>query len=121
MDYKFTIINQTGSPITVNAFDEDKADWTNQKDPETVILHAEISTSHTFNLSGKAFASDPWFKIEVKDNNAGKMIATLYSKFDGNTLHEIVINSDNAYVDPDYVVTRDYSNKDDYSYSIARK
>ena len=76
MDYKFSIINQTGSPITVNACDEDKADWTNQKDPETVILHAEISTSHTFPLSGKAFASDPCFKMEVK-NSAGETIATL--------------------------------------------
>ena len=120
MDYKFSIINQTGSPITVNACDEDKADWTNQKDPETVILHAEISTSHIFPLSGKAFASDPWFKMEVK-NSAGETIATLYTKFDGNTLHEIVINSDYDYVDSNHVIVRDYSNKEDYSYSIARK
>lgn len=122
MDYKFTIFNQTGQSVKVTAFDEDKADWTNKKDPETVIVNAEIvsSSSHEFRLSGKALASDPWFKMQVKDN-AGKEIASLYSKFDGNVLQEVVINDDNNTVSDSYVIMRTYSEKDVYSYSIALK
>lgn len=122
MDYQFTINNQTGESVWVNATNEDASDWTNAKDPQTVIQNAEIQTiPHTFLLSGKMGYSDPWFVTEIKGKN-DVLIASLYTKLDGNPLdNERVINDKNNSVNEQYIITRDYHDKDKYSYIITQK
>ncbi|MDR2914642.1 MAG: metallophosphoesterase [Tannerella sp.] len=124
MDYKFTIKNRTGLTLKVNVPEapegEDSFDWTDKKDPHTLIHTIEIlnNANSVFNLSGKMFASDPWFITNVADA-AGNFIAILYTKLDGNPINEkIVINDNNNTVADGYVIVRDYQNKDTYSYTI---
>lgn len=118
MDYKFSIVNKTGKPVIVNATEQDSYDWSGNGDPKTQIKNIKVQDVKDFELSGKMNARDPWFQMEVKDDN---IIASLKTKFDGQLRRQIVISgSGGDYVNENYSIERIYEKKDIYSYVITK-